>query len=263
MKRTRKRFSNFNRIQWRDAAQEIGKNRSWLVLCAILLLGMTVGALLCRGNSPLSGGGVALLVDEFRLRRSDQSFWLTFASSFEALFVIFLILFVSGVSAAGIAAVPLVVFFRGAGLGLVMGYFYASYAFRGVLYVLVMILPNAFLSTVVFLVLARESMVLMAVCGALTWNGWSSLLPTAAMVVGTPFLWTQNGKTLRLAQLFFVSPCWLTYNVIVFSIAGVFTESFNIISVIVSLCRFGLKGLDTAVQEPASDNSSVPKETKN
>ena len=158
MKRTRKRFSNFNRIQWRDAAQEIGKNRSWLVLCAILLLGMTVGALLCRGKSPLSGGGVALLVDEFRLRRSDQSFWLTFASSFEALFVIFLILFVSGVSAAGIAAVPLVVFFRGAGLGLVMGYFYASYAFRGVLYVLVMILPNAFLSTVVFLVLARESM---------------------------------------------------------------------------------------------------------
>lgn len=100
---------------------------------------------------------------------------------------------------------------------------------------------------------------LMAVCGAVTWGGWISLLPTAAMVIGTPFFWTRNGKTLRLTQLFFISPCWLTYNALVFSIAGVLTESFNIISVLVSLCRFKFKSADTDAkkQSAESDRASV------
>ncbi|MDD6175015.1 MAG: YgjV family protein [Firmicutes bacterium] len=91
-------------------------------------------------------------------------------------------------------------------------------------------------------------MLLMAVCGIVTWEGWISLLPTAAAVVGTPFLWTRNGKTLRLAQLFLISPCWLVYNAIVFSVAGVLTVSFDMVSVIVSICRFGLKGLDYSME---------------
>lgn len=158
MKRTRKGMPDLSRIEWSGVTQRIAKSRSWILLCGILLFGMAIGALLCRGSSPLSQDGVALLVDEFQTRRSDQSFWLTFASSFEALFIIFLFLFLSGVSAAGIAAVPLVLLFRGAGLGLVMGYFYTSFGIRGFLYVVVMILPNAFLSSVAFIVLARESM---------------------------------------------------------------------------------------------------------
>lgn len=97
---------------------------------------------------------------------------------------------------------------------------------------------------------------LMAVCGVVTWEGWISLLPTAAMVIGTPFFWTRNGKTLRLAQLFFISPCWLTYNALVLSIAGVLTECFNIISVLVSLCRFRLKA-DNA----GAKNRSVKSDT--
>ncbi len=160
MKRTGKRIPALSRLQLRGVAHDIARFRSVLLLCGILLFGMALGALLCRGTAGLTKSGVALLVDEFRTRRSDQSFWLTFASSFEALFVLFLILFLSGVSAAGVAAVPLVLLFRGAGLGLVMGYFYAAYAFRGLFYVLIMILPNAFLSTMAFLVLGRESMCL-------------------------------------------------------------------------------------------------------
>jgi hypothetical protein len=87
-------------------------------------------------------------------------------------------------------------------------------------------------------------MVMMAACGAVSWDGWLSLLPTAAMVVGTYFLWSRNGKILRFAQLFFISPCWLVYNIAMFSIAGILTEVVNMISVIVSLIRFGVKELD-------------------
>ena len=158
MKRTQKSLPKIGRAEWRDAVQKMEKSRSWLLLCGILLFGVALGAMLCRGTSPLSQSGIALLVDEFQSHRSEQSFWLTFASSFEALFIIFLIMFLSGVSAAGAAVIPLVLLFRGAGLGLVIGYFYAFYSFRGFLYVLVMVLPNAFLSTIVYLVLAKESM---------------------------------------------------------------------------------------------------------
>lgn len=87
-------------------------------------------------------------------------------------------------------------------------------------------------------------MLLMAACGAISWAGWLSLIPTAAMVVGTLFMWKRNGKTLRFAQLIFISPCWLIYNAAMGSIAGVLTESVNIISVVISLWRFGLKELD-------------------
>ena len=47
-------------------------------------------------------------------------------------------------------------------------------------------------------------MVMMA-AGAVSWDGWLSLLPTAAMVVGTYFLWSRNGKILRFAQLFYLT----------------------------------------------------------
>ena len=79
---------------------------------------------------------------------------------------------------------------------------------------------------------------LMAFCGAVTWSGWLSLLPTAAMVVGTPFYWSQTGKTLRWAQLCFISPCWLTYNIALLSFPGIITEILAMLSVIISLIRF-------------------------
>lgn len=63
------------------------------------------------------------------------------------------------------------------------------------------------------------------------------------MVIGAPFLFTRNGKILRFATLFIISPCWLVYNACVFSIAGVLTEGFNIPSIIVSFLRSGLKSL--------------------
>jgi hypothetical protein len=87
-------------------------------------------------------------------------------------------------------------------------------------------------------------MLMFAVSGAITWDGWLSLLPTAAMVLGTLFMWSRNGKTLRFAMLFFISPCWLVYNIAMGSIAGVLTEVVNIASIIISFLRFGIKELD-------------------
>ena len=78
---------------------------------------------------------------------------------------------------------------------------------------------------------------LMAALGALSWTDWRSILPIVAMVAGTPFFWCRSGRTLRLAQVGFISPLWLVYNVLNYSIPGVITECLNMLSVLVYFWR--------------------------
>lgn len=81
-----------------------------------------------------------------------------------------------------------------------------------------------------------------AVCGAIGYNGPVSLLPPIAMIVSTVAMWSRNGRAIRLTQLCAASPLWLIYNFSVVSISGVIVECCNLLSVVVSLCRFGWRG---------------------
>ena len=74
-----------------------------------------------------------------------------------------------------------------------------------------------------------------------TWAGPISLLAYVASVVSTIFYWTNDARKLRLANLFVCSPCWIIYDVIVGSIGGVASESLTMISIIISIYRFGFK----------------------
>lgn len=84
------------------------------------------------------------------------------------------------------------------------------------------------------------------VTGFFTFDGFFSMLPPAAMVISTLVMWTKKGKAIRIVQFLGVSPLWLIYNISVFSISGIVTESFVLLSVVVSVLRFGFKGFDTA-----------------
>ena len=41
----------------------------------------------------------------------------------------------------------------------------------------------------------------------------------------------KNSNVIRATQLAVISPFWLTYNVFTLSVAGILTESFNIVSI--------------------------------
>ena len=71
-----------------------------------------------------------------------------------------------------------------------------------------------------------------------------SLVTYAALAVGTYVMWTGSGKNIRYIQLFFVSPAWLVYNVVNFTIGGILCESFNMISAVVSFIRYGKDGFE-------------------
>ena len=64
---------------------------------------------------------------------------------------------------------------------------------------------------------------------------WIALLLFIAQGGGTLAMWSRNGKTIRIAQLFCISPLWIVNNVYYASIGGVICELFNMLSVIVSL----------------------------
>ena len=77
-----------------------------------------------------------------------------------------------------------------------------------------------------------------------TWGGPTDILPFIAYVAGTFAYWTNNAKMMRLGELALICPAWLTYDFISGAYGGMLTELVIVGSVIVSIVRFGWKGLD-------------------
>ena len=73
-----------------------------------------------------------------------------------------------------------------------------------------------------------------------TWDGWISLLPFASVAITSIGYWTNNAQEIRLSQLI-GSPCTLLYDAMVNSWGGMLSEAVALVSIIVSIKRFGWK----------------------
>ena len=76
-----------------------------------------------------------------------------------------------------------------------------------------------------------------------TWKDWTSVLPFIAMVTGTAAYWTNSARNIRLANLAFCCPSWILYDIIIGSLGGILNESITMVSILVSIYRFGWKNL--------------------
>lgn len=72
---------------------------------------------------------------------------------------------------------------------------------------------------------------------------WISFLILLAQIVGTVAIWTDSARIIRIVQLVFVSPVWIVNCIINFSLGGIICHIFIIISIIISIKRFGWDGL--------------------
>ena len=77
-----------------------------------------------------------------------------------------------------------------------------------------------------------------------TWQGFLSLLPLIGMIAATVAMYLNNGKVIRIVQLFISSPCWLIYNLASMTVGGVACEIFVIVSTAISFIRFGIDGFE-------------------
>ena len=80
----------------------------------------------------------------------------------------------------------------------------------------------------------------MVCVGALSWQGWLSLLVIIALAVNTVFLSLGNPQMLR-KSIPVTSTMVLIYNVSVFSIGGIVSEAISIVSSVIGLIRYKKK----------------------
>ena len=78
-----------------------------------------------------------------------------------------------------------------------------------------------------------------------TWDGWWSILPVAANIAATIGGYTYNARKIRVVGMFINSPLWIIYDIVVGSWAGVLDELVSEASMILSICRYGWKNLDS------------------
>lgn len=78
-----------------------------------------------------------------------------------------------------------------------------------------------------------------AIC-VFTWEGPVSLLPFIGCAVFTVSFWIDNPKTVRRIS-WIASPCWMVYNVVNNSWAGVITEIIALSSIFIGMLRFDFK----------------------
>ena len=83
---------------------------------------------------------------------------------------------------------------------------------------------------------------LLAAMTIYTWDGAISLLPFISVAVTTIGYWSNNAQKIRLSQ-FFGSPCTLLYDVLIRSWGGVLSETITLVSIIISVIRFGWKNM--------------------
>lgn len=141
-----------------DMGPFLYRNRLLLLLFMLLLLGELIGSFMMRGTELSASGTLPFLTQGFLAARGEQSLLETFTSSLSSSALLMLPAFLLGFCAI---AQPVIVFlplFRGLGLGLSMAYLYAAYGWRGVFACLVLILPNAVLSSLAILMACREAL---------------------------------------------------------------------------------------------------------
>lgn len=87
------------------------------------------------------------------------------------------------------------------------------------------------------------SILIVAIC-IITWKSFFDILVVIASVTAIFTNWTRNGKTIRLGKLFVVGPFWMSYNLYVGSYGGLITDVLSMLSVVISVIRFGIKDFD-------------------
>ena len=75
--------------------------------------------------------------------------------------------------------------------------------------------------------------------GALSWHGAISIFVVLAKLISSVALGIKNPRTIRILNLI-SNPCWLVYNIYVFSLAGIACEAVTLISLIVGILRMDL-----------------------
>ncbi len=139
-----------------DFFDAIRENYVLVSFSIFLITGMVLGSIFAKNIDFSVLSKLDFLFYSNIKTRSVQPFLSVFTASFASSFLFVLFCFLCGLSIWGMFIIPVVLVFRGFGLGLTSGYLYSSYGGNGILFNLIVILPGAFICCIAILLAARE-----------------------------------------------------------------------------------------------------------
>lgn len=129
----------------------------YTAVAALVLAGVVIGAVLARKTGIAKEQTFGILMQEMLSKEAAaKGFGKLFLSSFFSSAVLLCIAFIFGLCAAGIIGHVAVLLFKGAGIGLTMGYVYLQYGVKGVSICALFILPWAIVTCLSVMIACRE-----------------------------------------------------------------------------------------------------------
>lgn len=134
------------------------ENTLGIALSIAAIAGMIVGMLGIDSKYPLNSIGSGFLFGDNVAERLSRSFTEVFTSSLSSYFLMMLLIFLLGLSLWGFAVIPLVVAYKGYGIGFFSGYLTLAYGMKGFAIYALVILLGACISTLAIVISAVQAM---------------------------------------------------------------------------------------------------------
>ena len=129
----------------------------YVLVAAFILVGVAIGAVLARRAGIGKEQSFGVLMQEMLSKdAAAKGFGNLFLSSFFSSAVLLCAAYIFGLCAAGLIGEIAVLLFKGAGIGLTMGYVYLQYGVKGVSICALFILPWAIITCLALMVACRE-----------------------------------------------------------------------------------------------------------
>ena len=128
-----------------------------ILFTLILLLSMLAGSIYANYiNLSIIKKLDVLFLSDFDNRNTEGAIY-TFISSFSSNFLLWIGMFFLSTSLFGVLLTPLILIFRGIGLGLTARYLYLIYSFKGIVFYILVLLPGILMSSICFIFLLINS----------------------------------------------------------------------------------------------------------
>ncbi len=145
-------------VQFRskNITQLLSEGYAFIIMYIAYLSGIMLGALLLNSGDPFEAKAVSIF-EEFNRTRTDGAFISMFFSAFLDWLPYMLAVFVCGTCIVGMVLIPIFVCYKGFSYGLLAGYLYSIYSFKGIIFVLILIIPSALIGAFGLFFAAKHS----------------------------------------------------------------------------------------------------------
>lgn len=134
------------------------ENKAVLILLVFLIGGILIGSLLIRQKDGFAFLNAKSFFNNYFSSRTEATFFEIYIQSIVGILPFLLLIFIFGASFIGYILVPIIISFKGVLIGMLSGYMYSVYAFKGIAFCILMLLPICIITVFVLIISGREAL---------------------------------------------------------------------------------------------------------